>query len=203
MDTSALVSYYVNLLAIQFKTQPNARGTIQALATETVADQIFSQVLNGFSLDTAVGKQLDILAGYVGAPRTIFGYDPTIPYWALTDYADTPPSNVGFADYSDTPDPIDQWLSYTTGETSYVLTDGQLRSLIQYLITVHKSDHTLASIDLIIQEFFSPYLAMTDNEDMSMTYVHQSADPNFLFSIVNQLGFLPHPAGVSVTVSEV
>lgn len=203
MTTDEIVAYYVNLLIIQYKTLPNATGTIQALATEVVADQIYSQVLNGFDLQTAIGAQLNVLADYVGAPRAIFAYDPTIPYFAFPSYSGSTPANVGFAMYSDVTAPPDNWLSYTTAETEYVLTDGQLRQLIAYLIAVHASDHTIASIDLILQAFFTTYCTLTDNENMTITYTHSLADPNFLFSIINELNLLPHPAGVGVVVNEV
>ena len=182
---------------------------IQALATETVADQIFTQVLNGFNLfpangySAAIGKQLDILASYVGAPRVIYNYNPAIPYFALTDYANTPPLNVGFADYSDATPPIDNWLDYFTAETALVLTDGQLLQLVQYLIAVHASDHTVASIDAILWTFFGVNCSLTDNQDMTMTYTHLTSDPNYLFGIINELNLLPHPAGVGIVVTEV
>lgn len=203
MTTDELVQFYQNLLIIQYKEQPNAVATIGALATEVVASQIFAQVRDGFDIQTAVGKQLDILAEYVGAPREIFAYDPSIPYFALYSYITTPPSNIGFASYSDVTDPVDNWISYTTSQTTFVLTDGQLRLLIQYLIAVHKSDTTLANIDLILQAFFGIYCELIDNEDMTITYQHQIADPNSLFSIVSQLNALPHPAGVQIIVTEV
>lgn len=203
MTTAEQIAYYVNLLAIQYKTLNNAQSTIQALSTEVVADQIYQQVLNGFNLDTAVGAQLDILGQYVGAPREIFAYDPSIPYFALYSYTTTPPSNIGFASYTDVTDPVDNWLSYTTSQTTYVLTDGQMRLLIAYLIAIHASDTTIYSIDLILQTFFGTYCELTDNMNMQITYTHSSTDPNFLFSIVNQLGLLPHPAGVTINVVEI
>lgn len=203
METSALIQYYSNLLAIQYKTLPNAVGTIEALATEVIADQIFAQVRDGFQIETAVGAQLEILGEYVGAQRKIFGYDPTIPYFAFYSYITTPPSNIGFASYLDVADPVDNWLSYTTAQTTFVLTDGQLRSLIAYLIAVHGSDYTISSIDKILQTFFGPYTILTDNEDMSITYTHDSTDPNFLFSIINEINALPHPAGVEINVVEI
>lgn len=203
MTDQELIDYYVNLLIIQYKTLPNATGTIAALATEVVASQIYNQVLNGFELQTAIGKQLDILADYVGAPRTIFGYSPAVTYFTLWPYSATPSADTGFAMYADTTDPVDFWLLYSTSLTTFVLSDGQLRALIAYLIAVHKSDHTLYSIDLILQAFFGTNCIMTDNENMTMTYTHQLSDPDLLFSIINQLGKLPHPAGVEIIVLEV
>lgn len=209
MTTAELIQYYQNLLAIQYKFLPNATGTIGALASQVIADQIYVQTQNAYNLfpangyQAAVGVQLDILAGYVGAPRTIFGYDPTIPYMAFYSYTTTPPSNIGFASYTDPTDPGDSWLSYSTSETSYVLTDGQLQLLVAYLIAVHASPHTLSSIDNILQTFFGPYCVLIDNENMSVVYQHSVSDPNHLFSIIEQLNFLPQPAGVAVSVTEV
>lgn len=203
MTDQELVATYVALLVIQYKELPNARGTISAVATETIANQIFSQVRDGFDLSTAIGNQLDVLAQYVGAPREIFGYDPTIPYFAFPSYSGSPLPDTGFAFYSDTTDPPDLWLSYTTAQTTFILTDGQVRAIIQYLIAVHASDHTLYSIDLILQTFFGTYCTLTDNEDMTITYTHLTSDPNNLFEIINQLNLLPHPAGVEVSVVEV
>lgn len=206
MTDQELVAYYQNLLVIQYKRLPNAYATIGALAEQIVASQIFLQVLDGFDLATAVGAQLDIIASYVGAPRTIFGYNPTVPYFSFPGYSDLPDpptAPIGFALYSDTADPPDFWLRYTTSQTTYVLTDGQLRSLILYLIAVHKSDHTIKSIDDILVAFFGDYAVLTDNEDMTITYTHQLSDPNLLFSIVNQLNLLPRPGGVQTTVVEV
>ena len=209
MNTSDLINFYCQLLAIQFRNLPLASSTVAAYATEIVADQIFVQTQNAYNLfaangyQAAVGVQLDTLAGYVGAPRTIYNYDPSIPYFALYSYVTTPPSNVGFASYTDVTDPVDSWLSYSTSETSYVLTDGQLQLLIAYLIAVHASPHTLSSIDNILQTFFGSYCILIDNEDMSVVYQHSVSDPNFLFGIIAELGFLPAPAGVSVSVTEV
>lgn len=203
MTDQELIAYYVNLLIIQYKTLPNATGTIQALATEVVANQIYSQVLNGFSIQTAVGEQLDILASYVGAPRTIFGYSPAQVYFSFPGYADSVTADTGFAEYGDATDPVGFWLLYSTSQTSYVLTDGELRQLIAYMIALHASDYTINSIDLLLQTFFGNYCTFEDNEDMTMTYTHLLSDPNSLFGIVNQINKLPHPAGVQIIVSEV
>ena len=203
MTVEEQIAYYVNLLVIQYKVLPNATGTIRALASEVVANQIYSQVLNGFNLQTAIGKQLDILASYVGAPRTIAGFGPSTPYFAFPAYSDTPIADTGFSFYADTTDPIDFWLLYSVVPTTFTLSDGQLRLLIQYLIAVHASDHSLNSIDLILQTFFGANCILIDNEDMTITYEHQLSDPDILFYIVEQINQLPHPAGVEVIVTEV
>lgn len=63
--------YYANLLIIQYRNLPNARGTIESLVGESYADGISLDVLNAFDLETAVGQQLDILGKYIGLSRQV------------------------------------------------------------------------------------------------------------------------------------
>ena len=60
--------YLSSLLIIQFHSKPKAVATIEALGKLFPVDLIL-QVRDAFSVDTAVGKQLDILAKYVGVNR--------------------------------------------------------------------------------------------------------------------------------------
>lgn len=63
--------YYADLLILQYKTQPKARATIKALTEKVVDDGLLLDVINGFNLQTAVGKQLDILGKYIGLSRNV------------------------------------------------------------------------------------------------------------------------------------
>lgn len=69
--------YLVNLLIIQFHNKPKAKATIEALGQMFPVDLILA-VRDAFSIDTAVGKQLDILAKYVGVNRFYTHTDGTI-----------------------------------------------------------------------------------------------------------------------------
>lgn len=68
---SEYTDYYADLLILQYKTQPKARATISALTSQVIADGILLDVINGFNLLTAVGKQLDILGKYIGLSRNV------------------------------------------------------------------------------------------------------------------------------------
>lgn len=68
---SEYTDYYADLLILQYKTQPKARATISALTDKVIADGLLMDVINGFNLDTAVGKQLDILGKYIGLSRIV------------------------------------------------------------------------------------------------------------------------------------
>lgn len=68
---SEYTDYYANLLILQYKTQPKARATISALTDKVIADGLLLDVVNGFNLLTAQGKQLDILGKYIGLSRNV------------------------------------------------------------------------------------------------------------------------------------
>lgn len=72
MSTQSIINYYANLLILQYNGLPKATATIEATAELFVMDELPTQVLNGFSLDTAVGVQLDILGQYIGVSRNGF-----------------------------------------------------------------------------------------------------------------------------------
>lgn len=61
--------YLKNLLIIQYTGKPKASATIKAVAKMFPVDLIFA-VRDGFNLETATGKQLDILAKYIQASRS-------------------------------------------------------------------------------------------------------------------------------------
>lgn len=61
-------SYYSNLLIMQYHGKPKAKATIEK-SVALLPDDIILDVINGFDIQTAVGKQLDILGEYVGVDR--------------------------------------------------------------------------------------------------------------------------------------
>lgn len=65
---SALDTYYSNLLILQYHNKPKAKATIEA-TVGLLPDDLILEVINGFDIETAVGKQLDILGIYVGVDR--------------------------------------------------------------------------------------------------------------------------------------
>lgn len=61
-------SYYSNLLILQYHDKPKAKATIEAVVS-LIPDDLIQEVTNGFDIETAVGKQLDILGEYIGVDR--------------------------------------------------------------------------------------------------------------------------------------
>lgn len=61
--------YYSNLLILQYHNKPKAKATVEA-TVDLLPDSLIQEVTNGFDLNTAVGKQLDILGKYIGLDRS-------------------------------------------------------------------------------------------------------------------------------------
>jgi hypothetical protein len=68
-DIDDLKNYYANLLIKQYHEQPKAKATIGALAEKMCCDLVFNEVRDAFDVETATGKQLDILGKYFGVNR--------------------------------------------------------------------------------------------------------------------------------------
>lgn len=65
---SDYAKYLSSLLILQYAQKPKAVATIEAVGKDFPDELIFA-VRDGFSIETAVGKQLDILAKYLGTDR--------------------------------------------------------------------------------------------------------------------------------------
>lgn len=204
MTTDELVAYYVGLLIIQYTQKIRARATVDLVVREAIGDQIIGQVRTAFDLATAEGAQLDVLGTYVGATRYQYGLDLTKTWFSMPLLTDPGVGTVpGFADVASSPVPQYFIRIPDFTEPQGTLTDGEFRTLIQYLIALENMAYNLEDIDLFLERFFGEYLLLTDNGNMSVTYTHDTADPEKLFDIVNNLGRFPTPAGVSETIIEV
>lgn len=197
---NSLTEYYINLLIMQYFNKVRARQTVGTLVQELVASEIIAQVRDGFNLETAVGNQLDFLALYRGATRTVFGLDLTRDYFHMPFYDDPDPEDgFGFALYGDTV----TWyflLYADSNQPIYAMNDDELRRLIMFRARTQSRFLSLKEIDEILFEFFEDKVHLADNEDMTITYTHDVGDPDTLFTVVNGTNSLPRPAGVGAIV---
>lgn len=201
MTADDLTNYYVQLLVMEYFGRPKASGTVEAFASAAVADLIVMQVRAGFALSTATGRQLDALGQLLGLQRSVPGFLPGTPDFAMPSYTDAAAGTyIGLARYAGAA-PTGHWARYSDSPTSYVMTDGQFSQLIQFVIAARASNCSLQSLANIFYQFFGPLVTITDNLNMTMTYTHNAtSDPSQLFAILNYLGLLPNPAGVQAIV---
>jgi hypothetical protein len=71
-ENNNLIEYYKNLLILQYSGLPKASGTIQSIAENVILYDLLVSIQNGFNIDTAIGKQLDILGKYTGVSRELY-----------------------------------------------------------------------------------------------------------------------------------
>lgn len=64
-----VINYYQNLLIVQYNQKEKAKAEIGLFTEQLLNNDIYSQVAEGFDLDTAVGNQLDILGKLIGVNR--------------------------------------------------------------------------------------------------------------------------------------
>lgn len=203
MTDDELITYYSDLLILQYNNKPRAIATVQAYIAEVVASQIIQQVSDGFDLDTAIGEQLTMLGTYRNAPRTIYGLTLDKNFFQMPLYnAVAPEDDYGFATYTGSPVPSWYFILYSdVNDLIFNLSDSDLRTLIKYLADLNSSGFGLGEIDEILFTYFGDFVTLDDNLDMTITYTELPDNPSNLFAIVDSIGALPHPSGVQVIVA--
>lgn len=198
-----LKEYYANLLIAQYYNKQKARATIKAMVSGPIADSVYLAVRDGFDLETAVGKQLDVLGKLVGVPRYFFTLDVTKDYLQITTYGAGDMGTVnGLATYVGSQPP--SWYTMTYEDfVQHTLSDADYRRVLQFQAQVRSCDYSYSKLDSICYAFFKGNVNLISAATMTITYQHLTSDPDGLFEIVSQMGLLPKPAGVSVSVQEV
>lgn len=199
-EVKRLIEYYTDLLIIQYNGKPRARATIRQLAEIMMMNGVFFDVLNGFNIETAVGKQLDVLGQYTGVSRFVSGYDLDGFFsFIVYDEVDAPPvDRIGFSDYSDFETKDGKFLTYPYVISSgFLLTDEDYRTLIKLAIIRNNSNHSVGEINDGIFRLFGMLLSADSRNRMDISYF---ADPT-IFGIIKYAGdqgLLPKPIGVRI-----
>jgi hypothetical protein len=198
-----LIAYYVNLLILQYRNKPNAKGTITAIIKALMIYDLIRAVENGYNIDDAVGVQLDILAKYVGVERIATGVDFSRTFFGFVDYAEATPYTgvAGLLPYNEVNPPDAQFLKYGVDqESSFRLTDAELRILIKLKIAQNNSNHSTAEIDDILNEFFPGQAIFSDNFNMTISYIFDTGISGIINVAIAQ-GIIPKPAAVGLIVN--
>lgn len=197
-----LIEYYINLLILQYRKQPNAQNTIRALATAAMIFDIARQVENGYDVETAIGVQLDIIGKYVGANRVVTAIDFERVFFGSISYDATPPvlGVTGSISYTEPNPPDAQVLRYdaVTGSV-FSLTDQELRIIINILRSRNISNFSVADIDAIFFEVFGTQFSFTDNLNMTISYGFTEVDRRFV-NILDAENILMKPLAVGLNI---
>lgn len=204
-DVTDLVEFYRNLLIIQYNRRPKASATMKLLAETMLANGIYFDVLNGYSVETAVGVQLDVIGKYVGIDRFFNVTDPR-DYFALTDYEEVDPDSdfkYGFTTYPDFEDfQFNGTMNYNSVITvENMLNDEDYRQLIKLKIVQNNSNHSHKSIDDAMFRFFGTDVRPSSNGGMKMWYF-LSENATDIVRAALEKGVLPRPMGVGLGLIE-
>lgn len=197
-----ILEYYANLLIVQYNTKAKARGHVQLLVNQATCDGLAQAENLAFTLENAIGVQLDILGRIVGVPRNVQGLVIGRDFYNFTTYAS--PASNGFASYVDAVYPSNiLWLSYAdVTRASYAMTDTEMRTIIALKIALNTRNSTTKDITEILWDFFGSNVGFIDNKDMTITY-NISTDIQQVMEIAVFLEYLPKPMGVGSTVNYV
>lgn len=203
VNIQPIVDYYTNLLIIQYNQLPKARATVALFIKELMANGVFFDVRDGYTLDDAEGLQLDILGKYIGADRfytgqTLDGFFTYITYDTDPIYGVS--GDIGYADYTDVGTKVGKWLTYDDIlSQTFSLNDSDYRTLLKLKILQNNSNHSDQQINDGIFALFGLNLIPIDNYDMTMTYI---VNPSIqaLITVANIKGILPKPMGVAIDI---
>lgn len=195
----SLISYYVDLLIVQYHNKTNARATIDAVIREGIANGLVFDVRDAFSVDTASGVQLDIIGQYVGVNRFYQSQDLVGTWFGYSDaFSYEPPDVTGYSRPADFLTKTGEFLSASDIiGTGYSLSDTDFRLLIKLKILLNNSNFSNGSIDSDIYQIFGESLYAVDNLNMSMEYF-TSSELSLIVKVALAKELLPHPMGVRI-----
>lgn len=194
----SLVDEYTLLLIKQYWEKPKAKAEIQAKASgwQRTAD-LFQSFETAYDLDTAVGKQLDVLGKIVGIPRLVPAVIPRIFFGF-----DNNPNSKGFADrFNISVEGAPFSGRFQPQYTSQELDDNQYRRLIRVKVALNVTSVYIASderisIQDVINQAFRGRAYVVDNQDMSLTLYVTPSVPDEELRLIRRLELLPKPQGV-------
>lgn len=198
-----LIEYYKNLLIMQYATKPKAVATTKAFVSSIMIFDVIDEIRNGFSINNAVGSQLDLIGVYVGASRYVPGtyfyrdYFGFILYGATTPYTFKP-----YITYEETVPDV-QFRTYEESHQSdFSFTDEELRMIVKLRIIRNSSNASLKDIDSFLQYLFNGSVYVEETSNMTLTYYVPTANVR-VFNIAKSLGALPSPSGVDVYITTI
>jgi len=198
INIEEVIQYYQNLLIIQYNQKEKAKAEIELFVKTLLNDDIYSKVREGFDLETATGKQLDILGKIIGVDRF---YEATGiadgSNWQLANYIGNI-NEIQIADYNNN---IfgGEVVEYSDLQLNNRLSDINYRFILKLKIIQNNSNHSEKSIDDGLFLFFGDELVQSPSDNMTMVYFVKSDSIKSLALIAFSKKVLPRPMGVNLS----
>lgn len=201
---TSLVSYYANLLIVQYHNKPKATATIALMANLLFANMALLQVRDAFDWQTATGVQLDIIGAWVGVDRFYKGqlFDFR-PWFALID-TDIPPDNLqgGFSEISNFNTNLGGFLDTDNIlPTQNQMVDSAFRTMIGLKIIKNNINCTCKAIDDAIWNYFDGQVYTVWGVN-TLTYFYPASLSEIL-QVAQDKNVLPCPTGVQLILREI
>lgn len=184
-------------LIIQYGNKSNAVSTVTAITEEFELIYDNANILDvAYNLDTAIGKQLDVIGKIVGISRVV-PFSVPKKYFGFDGHLNSYPFDSKFNVVVSYPFRSKFEIPYSDGQ----LNDNDYRFFIKARIiknyaTSKNIDSNKLSIQDLVDYLFNSKAYITDNYDMTMTlYIDSSYDSSNLTYLEN-LDLLPRPQGV-------
>lgn len=185
--------YYANLLILQYRNKPKARATIKEFVDICLGDGLVFQLNECLNIDSAVGKQLDLIGQILGCNRNVYGLNPDTKYFSFQKtnaygYSDKDAVSEGY------------WKSYYNSiGSSYALPDSDYRQLLKFKAALNVMPLTMKGMDDALYQVFGDNVRIINNQNLSITYYIDQQ------TVVTQaaeiLGYFTGPMGVTVSFS--
>lgn len=201
---TSLVSYYTNLLIVQYHNKPKAKATIELMTRLLWADMALMQLRDAFDWRTATGVQLDTIGKWVGVDRFYNGQLFYFrPWFALIDWNREPDNLQGGFSTFDTFDTVEGgFLTYDDIlPTQNRLADDSFRIMIGLKIIKNNISATCKNIDDAIWDYFDGDVYTTWN-NMTLTYYYRGELAEVI-EVAKEKNVLPCPTGVTIELREI
>lgn len=202
-----LKKYFSNLLILQYRNKPKAKATIEGLAEEMFSDSsgnIFAlEVQNSYDLDTATGKQLDVIGKYLGYDRKLnFVVSNSFTY---EEYEESLSSSLGYNEYNEEKITY-PYLEYRYETYNlYSVTDETYRKVLKMLSKLRNLTLSLGNIDEVLKEVFNDGIYIVEG-NKSIEY-HLTNEESLIYNTLDTQDkmdsffnkFFPRPMGCVLT----
>jgi hypothetical protein len=200
IDISSSASY-MSLITSEHNQKPNFMTLVGVLtaglgdATEAIAN-----LIPEFSLDTAVGAQLDIVGLWIGQSRVI-------PNVLLTGFFGFSEVSTGDPDglqepFGELTNPSIGGVWYSLGQTSAgttVLSDSAYLTLLKAKIVQNQWDGTLSGMEEALQFILGVACSIADPGDLKLTINVPLPITPLEQALISSLDIVPRPAGVQIS----
>ena len=192
-ELANIENYYADLLILQYRNKPKARATIKLFADICSGDGLVFELNDCLNIDTAEGKQLDLIGQILGCNRNVYGLTPDAKWFTFEKTG-----AYGFSDKNALSEGY--WKTYfNSSGSSYALPDSDYRLLLKFKAALNVMPSTMKAMDEVLYQIFGDNVTITNNQDLSITYVINQQTT--VTKAAEILGYFSAPMGITVNFS--